>query len=81
MSGTYAAVMGDRGRIVVPAEVRARYGFDKGTPLIFTESPWGLVLTSREALLARIQSELEGSNLVEELLVERRQQAAVEDAG
>ncbi len=81
MSGTYAVTMGDRGRIVVPAEVRVRHGFDRGTDLILTESPWGLVLTSREALLARIQSELQGSNLVEELVTERRQQAAVEDAG
>ena len=81
MSGSYAAVMGDRGRLVVPAEVRAHHGFDKGTSLIFMESPWGLVLTSREALLARIQSELEGSNLVEELLIERRREATIEDAG
>ena len=73
--------MGDRGRLVVPAEVRARHGFEKGSSLIFMESPWGLVLTSREALLARIQSELEGSNLVEELLVERRREAAIEDSG
>lgn len=66
---------------MVPAEVRARHGFDRGTVLVFTESPWGLVLTTREALLARIQSELEGSNLVDELLIDRRRQAAIEDDG
>ena len=81
MGGTYAAVMGDRGRLVVPAEVRTRHGFEKGTSLIFMETPLGLVLTSRETLLARIQSELEGSNLVEELVTERRREAAIEDAG
>lgn len=73
--------MGDRGRLVVPAEVRARHGFDRGTVLVFTESPWGLVLTKREALLAQIQSELKGSNLVDELLTDRRRQAAIEDDG
>lgn len=74
-------MMGDRGRVVVPAEVRAHHGFEKGTPLIFMESPWGLILTSREALLARIQTELEGTNLVEELLIERRREAVIEDGG
>ena len=73
--------MGDRGRLVVPAEVRARHGVDRGTVLVFTESPWGLVLTKREALLAQIQSELKGSNLVDELLTDRRRQAAIEDDG
>ncbi|MXZ67738.1 MAG: AbrB/MazE/SpoVT family DNA-binding domain-containing protein [Acidimicrobiia bacterium] len=81
MDGTHAVTMGDRGRLVVPAEVRARHGFDRGTVLVFTESPWGLVLTKREALLAQIQSELKGSNLVDELLTDRRRQAAIEDDG
>ena len=43
-------------------------------------SPWGLVITSREALLDRIQSELQGSSLLEELLIDRRREAAIEDA-
>ena len=80
MSGTYVATMGDRGRLAVPAEVRARHGLDQGTSVIFMESPWGLVLVSREALLARVQSELEGSNLVEKLLDQRRRSAEIEDA-
>jgi len=66
---------------VVPAEIRARHGFDRGTVLVLTESPWGLVLTTREALLARIQSELQGSTLVDDLLADRRRQAAIEEGG
>ena len=81
MDGIYSVTMGDRGRIVVPAEVRARHGFDPGAVLVFTESPWGLVLTTRKALLARIQSELEGSHLVDELLTDRKRQATIEDEG
>ena len=80
MSGTYVTTMEDRGRLVVPAEIRARHGLDQGTSVIFMESPWGLVLTSRDALLVRVQSELEGSNLVEELLDQRRRSAEIEDA-
>ncbi|WP_420613794.1 AbrB/MazE/SpoVT family DNA-binding domain-containing protein [Candidatus Spongiisocius sp.] len=80
MSGTYVATMGDRGRLAVPAEVRARHGLDQGTSVIFMESPSGLVLVSREALLARVQSELEGSNLVEKPLDQRRRSAEIEDA-
>ena len=81
MSGTHTAVMGDQGGLVIPAELRVRLGFEKGSSLIFMESAWGLVVTSREALLARIQSELEGGNLVEELMNERRREATIEDAG
>ena len=65
---------------MVPAEMRAHDGSEEGVPLIFRESPRGLALPSREALLARIQTELEGINLVEELVIERRRQAASEDA-
>ena len=80
MSGTYVTTMGDQGRLVIPAEIRARHGLDRGTSVIFMESPWGLVLASRDALLVRIQSELEGSNLAEELLDQRRRSAEIEDA-
>ncbi len=80
MSGTYVATMGDGGRLVVPAEVRARHGLEQGASVIVMESPWGLVLTTREALLARIQLHLKGSNLVQQLLDQRRRSAAIEDA-
>ena len=65
---------------MVPAEARSHHGFEKGRSVIFMESPWGLVITTREALLARVQSELQDTNLVEELLTERRAEAAMEDA-
>ena len=80
MSDTYVATMGAGGRLVVPAEVRGRHGLDQDTSVILMESPWGLVLTSREALLARIQSHFEGSNLVQQLLDQRRRSAEIEDA-
>lgn len=80
MSGTYAVVMGDRGRLVVPAGVRQRLGLDEGTPLVLLETPDGLVLLTREQLRTRVRAELAGTNLVTELLAERRRVAAQEDA-
>jgi len=72
--------VGDRGRIVVPAEVRERAGFAEGTPLILLETPGGLVLLTREQLRARVRLELEGLDLVAELLADRRRAAEQEDA-
>ena len=80
MSGTYALVVGDRGRIVVPAAVRERAGLAEGTPLVLLESRDGLVLLTREQLRARIRAELSGLDLVAELLADRRSLAQQEDS-
>ncbi len=80
MSGTYALSVGDRGRVVIPAEVRERADLREGTPLILLETPDGLVLLTREQLRARVRRELYGLDLVAELLADRRRAAALEDA-
>jgi AbrB family looped-hinge helix DNA binding protein len=80
MSGTYAITVGNRGRIVVPAEVRERAGLSEGTPLILLETPTGLVLLTRDQLQARVRNELAGLDLVAELLADRRRAAQREDA-
>lgn len=80
MSGTYPIVVGNRGRIVIPAGVRERNGLSEGTALILLDTPAGLVLMTREQLRARVRSELEGLDLVGELLAERRAAADQEDA-
>lgn len=80
MSGTYNLVVGDRGRLVVPIEVRERVGLEPGTPLVLLETPSGLVLLTRQQLRDRVRGELAGLDLVSELLAERRAAAAVEDA-
>ncbi len=79
MSGTHAVVMGDRGRLVVPADVRQRAGLTEGTPLVLLETPNGLVLLTRQQLLARVRDEVAGADLVGELLADRRQAAEAED--
>jgi len=73
-------MVGDRGRIVVPAEVRERQGLVEGTPLILLDTPAGLVLLTRGQLRRRVRDDLAGVDLVAELLSERRRAAAEEDA-
>lgn len=80
MSGSHTLAVGDRGRIVVPIEVRERAGLVEGTLLILLDTPGGLVLLTREQLLARVRSEFDGLDLVSELLADRRRQAEQEDA-
>ncbi len=79
MRGTYTVVVGNKGRVVVPAQIRARAGLVEGTPLIVLDTPAGIVLLTREQLRARVRSELAGTDLVEELLAERRAAAQAEN--
>lgn len=78
--GTYTVTMGDRGRLVIPAEVREHAGLTEGMTLVLLETPGGLVLLTRQQLRERVRAELEGLDLVSDLLSERREAAAAEDA-
>ncbi len=79
MSGTHQVTVGNRGRIVVPADVRERAGLAEGTPLVLMETAGGLVLLTRAQLRARVRQDLDGLDLVSDLLAERRHDAAEED--
>jgi len=72
--------MGDRGRLVIPAELRERAGLSEGTALILLETPTGLVLLTRSQLQELVRGDLAGLNLVAELLAERRSESAADDA-
>ena len=63
----------------MPADVRERAGLSEGTPLVLLEAPDGLVLLTREQLRTRVRSELEGLDLVTDLLADRRRAADRED--
>jgi AbrB family looped-hinge helix DNA binding protein len=80
VSGTYQVVMGDRGRLVIPADLRERAGLAEGTALILLETPTGLVLLTRPQLQGLVRADLAGLDLVGELLSERRAEAATDDA-
>ena len=72
--------MGDRGRLVIPADLRERAGLTEGTALILLETPTGLVLLTRAQLQELVRADLGGLDLVGELLAERRAEAAADDA-
>ena len=72
--------MGDRGRLVIPADLRERVGLAEGTPLVLLETPKGLVLLTRSQLQELVRADLAGLNLVGELLAGRQAEAAAEDA-
>lgn len=79
MGGTQVVVMGDRGRLVVPADVRERQHWPKGTELIAVETSNGVLLTRREELERIVASQLAGRDVVAELIEERRAAARDED--
>ena len=79
MSGTYAVTMGDRGRLVVPLELREHAGLTAGSPLVLVETDAGVVMLTRDQVKARVRADLAGRDLVADLLDERRRAAAVED--
>ncbi len=71
--------MGDRGRLVVPAELRERAGLHEGRPIVLVETPHGLLLLTREQLRDLVREGLDGKDLVDSLLSDRRASAAAED--
>jgi bifunctional DNA-binding transcriptional regulator/antitoxin component of YhaV-PrlF toxin-antitoxin module len=70
--------MGDRGRLVVPRELRERAGFVAGSPLVLVEAEGGVLLLTRQQAKERVRSALAGHDLVEDLLAERRRAAREE---
>lgn len=72
--------MGDRGRLVVPAEIRERLALRSGTPLVLVASERGVFVMTRDQARALVREQLAGADLVDELLAERRRQARAEDA-
>src|SRR3954449_11032405 len=79
MSGAYAVTMGDRGRLVVPMELRDRAGFSAGAPLVLLQVDGGVLMLTREQAKARVRAGLADHDVVGDLLSERRRAAAIED--
>lgn len=71
--------VGDRGRIVLPAELRQRRNWPEGTTLVAVETDRGVILTRRDELESLVRDQLAGRDVVAELLEERRAAAARED--
>jgi AbrB family looped-hinge helix DNA binding protein len=75
MSDTYVLNQGERGRVVIPAEIRARHNWKQGTELIALETAHGVQLLPRDALLDGLQGSMSGLGTVDEFLAERRHEA------
>lgn len=73
-------IVGDRGRLVVPAELRKKAMLQPGTTLILLDAPSGLLLLTREQLKNLVREDLTDLDLVGELLAERRKTALAEDS-
>ena len=70
--------MGDKGRVVIPAEIRERRHWHVGTELVAVETSSGVLLADRDDLEQVVRRQLAGVDLVAELLEERRNAAASE---
>lgn len=60
-SGTYKVVVGNRGRLVVPAEFRERCHLDEGTIMILVEADNGLISMDQEQLKACVRADMNGT--------------------
>lgn len=65
--------------MVLPAPVRERAAIAEGTVLAVLETPGGVVLMTRDQLRERVRADLAGTDLVADLLAERRSNAAAEE--
>lgn len=81
------AVMSQGGRVVVPKAYREKLGLKEGDEVIWTEIDGQVVLTSRlqqvrraQELCAQLFAGQAERSLVDELIAERRAEAAREDA-
>jgi AbrB family looped-hinge helix DNA binding protein len=68
--------MGDRGRLVLPAQLREHLHLSPGSTLLLMETPRGLILATREQVTRMVRDDLSGLDLVDELLADRRAAAA-----
>ena len=80
MGPQYTVVVGEGGRVTVPADVRSRHRLVEGASLALIDTGEGLVLMTREQLHGRVRGQLEGHDLVADLIADRRRAAAAEGA-
>jgi AbrB family looped-hinge helix DNA binding protein len=84
MIHSYETQLGARGRIVLPADLRSRHGWQEGERLRLVEEEDGTVrLLSAEEALDRVMGMYAhlvppGVSVVDELIAERRAEAAAE---
>ena len=75
MSDTLAVQVGHKGRIVVPASIRARHEWVEGSTLVALDTAIGVLLADRNAVESLVRSRLAGLDPLAELLSDRRHDA------
>ena len=83
MDGVYRAKLNEEGRLVIPAAYRKRYGLENGQEVMLKATQEGLLIATFDQALERFQADvaaLVGPNvsLADELIADRRQEAATE---
>ncbi|MCV0012296.1 AbrB/MazE/SpoVT family DNA-binding domain-containing protein [Mobiluncus mulieris] len=78
MDTTYATVVGDRGRLVVPSVLRRSQDWRQGTQLLLLETPYGVLAMTRSQAKDLVKRQIGAGSLVAELLAERREIAGKE---
>jgi AbrB family looped-hinge helix DNA binding protein len=82
MSDTFRLLVGEKGRVVIPAEIRARHNWEQGTELILVESDAGITISTRNESLKKLRGILsETGYSVDQFIAEKREQARREDEG
>ncbi|MFZ5923421.1 MAG: AbrB/MazE/SpoVT family DNA-binding domain-containing protein [Chloroflexota bacterium] len=73
----YATV---KGQIVIPAELRRKYGIKEGTKIVVTDTENGINLRPiTEQYIRELQGSLKGTGMIAALLEERAKDRARED--
>jgi AbrB family looped-hinge helix DNA binding protein len=75
-----SSIISSKGQIVIPANLRKRYGLKEGTTVVFHEERGRLVLEpSNHAAIYALQGSLAGFNLEQDLAKERQAEQKRED--
>lgn len=74
---SYPLTVGDKGRLVIPAELRLAHGWESGTAVIAVDAPGGVLLLTLDEALARIRGSEVGS--VDDFLAGRRAEQVAEE--
>ena len=78
MSDTTLVQVGNKGRIVVPASIRARHRWVEGSALVALDTELGVLLADQPTVERLVRQRLAGRDLLAELLSDRRREAARE---
>jgi AbrB family looped-hinge helix DNA binding protein len=79
MSDTFKLQVGEKGRVVIPSEIRSRHNWEQGTELLLLNTDRGVTITTADDVLDALTGSLKGTGTVAEFLAERRKAAGDEN--